>query len=111
MSDKFSNRKMTRSFPVPASFFLGAKVLKRFSGKWYADTVTDMDADEGEVLWGMVYEDFDSEQVSRKDMASTLIPPLVKDLCRHKHVRSRLICMVFSGTTTSIEESSGGGHH
>ena len=70
---KVVNRKMTRSFPVPDSFFLGAKVLKKFSGKWYAGTVTDMEADEDEVLWRVVYEDFDSDQVTRKELASILV--------------------------------------
>ena len=58
---------------MPDSFFLLTKVFKRFSGKWYVGTVTDMDIDEVEVLWRVVYEDFDSDQVTRKELASILI--------------------------------------
>ena len=64
---------MTKSFGVPHSFFVGAKVMRRFSGKWYLGTVTAVDADEGETLWQVVYEDFDSDQLSRRDLAASLV--------------------------------------
>ena len=67
------NKKMTRSFPVPHSFFLGARVMRRFGGKWYVGKVTAVDVDEGEPLWQVVYEDFDSDQMSRKDLAAHLV--------------------------------------
>lgn len=67
------NLKMTRSFGVPHSFFLGAKVMRRFSGKWYVGTVTAVDADEGEVLWQVVYEDFDADQLTRRELAACLV--------------------------------------
>ena len=44
------NIKMTRSFGVPDSFFIGARVAKRFSGKWYLGKVTGVEADESETL-------------------------------------------------------------
>ena len=44
------NKKMTRSFRVPDSFFIGAQVAKRFSGKWYVGKVTDVQVDEEETL-------------------------------------------------------------
>ena len=40
------NRKMTRSYRVPDSFFLGAKVMKKFRGKWFIGTVDELEVDE-----------------------------------------------------------------
>ena len=44
------NRKMTRSFSVSDSFFLGAKVMKKFRGKWFQGTVDELENDEATKL-------------------------------------------------------------
>ena len=73
LSCEIVNKKVTRSFPVPHSFFLGVQVMWCFSGKWYAVKVTAVDVDEGEPLWKVVYEDFDSDQMSRRDLTAHLV--------------------------------------
>ena len=66
------NRKMTRSYRVPDSFFLGAKVMKKFRGKWFLGTVDELEADEGTKLWHVTYQDFDGEDLTKKEMAEVL---------------------------------------
>ena len=50
LPSKVINRKMLSSFPVPASYFLGAKVMKRFKNKWYQGTVDDIYQDDKTTL-------------------------------------------------------------
>lgn len=64
------NRKMLRLFPVPPSFFLGARVLKRFDQKWYQGTVNDVVQDEETTLWHVSYSDFDGEEMDIQQLAS-----------------------------------------
>lgn len=66
------NRKMLSSFPVPDSFFLGAKVCRKFGKKWFVGTVDETSADEGESVWRITYSDFDSEEVDRQGLAAIL---------------------------------------
>ena len=40
------NIKSTSAYPVPDSFFLGAKVVKKFGHKWFVGTVDEVDSDE-----------------------------------------------------------------
>ena len=63
---------MLSSFPVPPSFFLGAKVLKKFKDKWYRGTVDDVSQDEGNFLWHISYSDFDGEEMDRQQLAAHL---------------------------------------
>ena len=63
---------MLSSFPVPDSFFLGAKVCRKFGKKWFIGTVDDTSADEGESIWRITYSDFDSEEVDRQGLAAIL---------------------------------------
>ena len=44
------NMKMTRAYPVPAQFFVGATVAKKFSGKWFLGKVDKVHTDERETL-------------------------------------------------------------
>ena len=67
------NLKLTRSYAVPDSFFLGAKVMKRFSGKWYLGTVDELERDENTKLWHVTYDDFDGEDLTREELAACLV--------------------------------------
>ena len=62
------NRKMVKHSPVPDSFFLGAKVRKKFGEKWVMGTVTEVDNDDEEVIWHVVYRDFDEEDINRGEL-------------------------------------------
>ena len=64
---------MTRAYPVGAEFFVGATVAKRFSGKWFLGRITKVFADEERTLWHIVYSDFDEEDLSKEEMAKTLV--------------------------------------
>ena len=70
---KVVNQKMTRSYPVPKSFFIGAKVSKQFGTRWIEGTIDRMDQDEGEMLWHVVYSDFDEEQLDKTQMCDVLV--------------------------------------
>ena len=48
------NRKMTRSFPVSLSFFVGAQIVKKFGNRWYTGVVDRVDQDEDQL---QVYND------------------------------------------------------
>ena len=63
---------MLKPFPVPDSFFLGAKVCRRFHDKWVVGTVTEVDDDDGERIWHVVYSDFDEEDLNRGELAKVL---------------------------------------
>ena len=72
------NKKMMRSFRVPPSFFLGAKVLKPFGDKWYHGTVDQVHQDESVLCWHVTYSDFDGEDLEAAQLAKILIyHPLV----------------------------------
>ena len=66
------NKKMLSSYPVSNSFFLGAKVCRKFGKSWYQGTVDQATMDEGEAVWRITYSDFDSEEVDRQGLASML---------------------------------------
>ena len=67
------NKKMASSFPVPVSFFIGAKVMKKFGTHgWHEGTVDRVETDEGETLWHVVYGDFDEEEYKRDELAQHL---------------------------------------
>ena len=71
--DTVVNRKMTSLYPVPISFFLGARGRKRFQGKWYTGTVDMVDTDEGETLRHVTYEDVDEEQLTLAEMSRIIV--------------------------------------
>ena len=58
LPSKVINRKMMSSYPVPSAFFLGARVLKEFGGKWYQGIVDDVSQDDRTTLWHVSYSDF-----------------------------------------------------
>ena len=72
-SPEIVNRKMTRSFAVPDSFFLGVKVARKFNNKWFLGTVDELEVDEGTKLWHVAYEDFDGEDLSRGELAAAVL--------------------------------------
>ena len=72
MARSVVNKKMTRSFRVPDSFFIGAQVAKRFSGQWYLGKVTEVLVDEKDTLWQIIYEDFDASQMDKQELAQAL---------------------------------------
>ena len=67
-NDVIVNRKMTSLYPVPSSFFVRAKVKKKFGGRWCSGTVDWVDTDEGETLWHVTYDEFDEEQMTRAEL-------------------------------------------
>ena len=67
-TDIVVNKKMTSLYQVPISFFLGAKVMKKFGNKWCAGTVDLVDTDEGETLW----HDFDGEQMTLAELSQVI---------------------------------------
>ena len=72
------NKKFMRSFPVPAQFFIGAKVYKRFGSKWYGGTVDQVHQDEDTTCWHVTYTDFDEEDLDAEQLAEVIIyHPLV----------------------------------
>ena len=72
LPSQIANRKFTRSYAVPDAFFLGAKVMRRFSGKWFTGTVDELERDEGTKLWHVSYPDFDGEDLTRQELAVAL---------------------------------------
>ena len=73
LPSKVINRKMLSSFPMPLSFFLGAKVMRKFGKKWFTGTIDDVSQDEGTVLWHVSYPDFDGEEFDRQQLGSHII--------------------------------------
>ena len=67
------NRKMLKPFPVPLSYFIGAKVCRRFGEEWVVGTVTSVDDDDGENIWHVVYRDFDEEDLNLGELAKVLL--------------------------------------
>ena len=67
------NHKMTRSYPVPKSFFIGAKVARQFGRKWVEGTIDRLDQDENDALWHVVYSDFDEEQLDKIQMCDAVV--------------------------------------
>ena len=63
---------MLRSYPVSNTFFLGARVVKKFGQKWFAGTVDQVMDDEGTPVWNITWSDFDSEEVDRQQLAQLL---------------------------------------
>ena len=56
------------------SFFLGARVAKRFGGTWFEGTVDEVDCDhEGVTLWHITYPDFDGETMTRGELATHIV--------------------------------------
>ena len=66
------NKKMLSSYPVSESFFIGARVCRRFGKSWFQGTVDQAVSDEGETVWRITYSDFDSEEVDRQTLASMI---------------------------------------
>ena len=66
------NNKLLSSYPVPDSFFLGAKVGRKFGSQWFVGTVDQACKDEGDSVWRVTYSDFDSEEVDRQTLAKML---------------------------------------
>ena len=58
------------AFPVPPSFYLGARIQKQFKGKWYQGIVDDVSQDEENTLWHISYSDFDAEEMDLQQLAS-----------------------------------------
>ena len=54
--------------PVNPSFFVGARVLRKFVQGVFSGTVTHVIDDEGETLWHVEYEDFDAEDLSADEL-------------------------------------------
>ena len=72
-------------FPASPSFFIGAKARRRFAQGIYVGTVTHVIDDEGECLWHVVYQDFDSEDLNFNELIDAVFyHPLLDtahDLC------------------------------
>ena len=60
------------SYPVPDSFFVGARVCRKFGKKWFIGIVDQTYKDEKDSVWKVTYSDFDSEEVDRQKLASLL---------------------------------------
>ena len=63
---------MTSLYPVPHSFFIGAKIWKKFKKTWCKGTIDWVDTDEGETLWHVTYQDFDEEQLTREELSQVI---------------------------------------
>ena len=72
LQSRVVNKKMLRSYPVSNTFFLGAKVVKKFGQSWYEGTVDQVVDDEGTAVWNITWSDFDSEEVDRQQLAQLL---------------------------------------
>ena len=66
------NRKMMVPFPSSPSFFIGAKARRQFRSGIYVGTITHVLEDEGECLWHVVYEDFDSEDLNFNELVDAV---------------------------------------
>ena len=55
-------------FPVASSFFIGARIMRKFKQGIFSGTVSHVIEDEGETLWHVIYEDFDSEDLSANEL-------------------------------------------
>ena len=65
-------------FPSSPSFFIGARVRRKFKQGIYVGTITHVIDDEGESLWHVVYGDFDSEDLNFNEMVdATFYHPLL----------------------------------
>ena len=73
LPSKVITRKMLSSFPVPASYFLGARVMKKFKNKWYLGTVDDIYQDDKTTLWHVSYSDFDGEDMDKQQLADSMV--------------------------------------
>ena len=62
------NRKMMVPFPVSASFFIGARVMRKFRQGVFSGTVSHVIEDEGTTVWHAVYDDFDSEDLTDNEL-------------------------------------------
>ena len=61
------------SYPVPDSFFVGARVCRKFGAEWFVGVVDQTFKNEKESIWKVTYSDFDSEEVGRQRLASMLV--------------------------------------
>ena len=101
---------MTSLYPVPISFFVGAKVQKKFGGKWCTDTVDWVDTDEGETLWHVTYDDFDEEQMTRTERSQAIVyHPLLDIASDLKVAEPRDVRVVCGQPTTAPGEGVVGG--
>ena len=73
LSSRRVNNKLVSSYPVPDSFFVGARVCKKFGSTWFVGVVDQTSRDEKESVWKVTYSDFDSEEVDRQTLASMLV--------------------------------------
>ena len=62
------NRKMMVPFPISPSFFIGARVMRKFKQGVFSGTVSHVIEDDGNNVWHVVYDDFDSEDLSANEL-------------------------------------------
>ena len=62
------NRKMLEPYPITPSFFIGALVMRKFRQGVFSGRVTHVIEDEGETLWHVEFQDFDSEDLSANEL-------------------------------------------
>ena len=48
-------------------------MARKFDGKWFLGIVDELEVDEGTKLWHVSYEDFDGEDLSREELATSLL--------------------------------------
>ena len=69
-----TNRKNIRiACDRPVDFWIGARVRKRFSGRWFQGTVVAVTSDEGETLYRVVYDDCDQEDLDKGQLWDSVI--------------------------------------
>ena len=69
-----TNRKNIRiANDRPVDFWIGARVRRRFSDRWFQGTVTTVTSDEGETLYRVVYDDCDHEDLDKGQLWDSVI--------------------------------------
>ena len=74
------NRKMLAPFEVQHHFFVGAVVRRQFDKGIFLGKVAYVTEDEGEPLWRVVFQDFDSEDLSLEQLVDSLVYHPLLDL-------------------------------
>ena len=75
------NRKMLVPYEVQHRFFVGALVRRQFDEGVFLGKVAYVTEDEGEPLWRVVFDDFDSEDMSLEQLVDALVYHPLLDLC------------------------------
>ena len=96
-------------FPMSPSFSLGARVRRSFDQGIHVGTVTDLYEDEGQPLWKVVYNDFDSEDLSEEELVEALVYHPILDNSIELDVLEEVgpFRIVFGGSRSTFRQVSG----